>query len=754
MNAALLNVNRRRWVHLVWPREVSREQLMAALLSLHGLSTPSSRDALILRAVGTGDGVTHFLGVPEQRSDAARRQLQECLPGLAIETSDKLPELHCDRVWQAWLSSRHRPLNLTSPEPIARAILTALASVEADEALVLQWRLGPVRQPLAVGSVVKGGPGGPLGGLIRAPFVAPADLDSEARSALRDKQGLPGWKATLHIGVSAKGNRRQRQLLGRVSAALRTAQGPAAHVGFGERRSSAINPERRVLRWGVVINVGEMRGVSGWPLGETESLAVARVRSRALAASREVPSHGRVVARSTWPGAERDLALNPADALMHLNALGPTGSGKSTLLLNLICQDMAAGRAVVVIEPKGDLVRDVLERVPDNRLDDIVVIDPTDKAPVGLNALARPGRHRELVVDQVLAVFKGLFADSWGPRTQDILTAGLLTLIQTPGMSLVALPLLFTDQAFRRRLLSRVHDPLALGPFWDWFEGLSSGERAAALAPVMNKLRAFLLRPTVRRVIGQSRPRFDLRAVFTERKVVLVNLAKGGLGPEAAGLLGSLVMSQFWQTALGRHRVEPAKRHPVMVVVDEFQDYLHLPTDLGDVLAQARGLGIGITLAHQHLAQLSPNVRAAVLANARSRVVFQTNDDDARIIVRGDERLQPADVRGLGRYQVYASLVAGGEVTPFASGRTLAPPPKLWDAESVLARSRERFGMPVADIDAELEALAGSGQPHGRAGKPNKDKDPEPSTNRTGNGVFGVIERANPKLDDPREESS
>ncbi len=698
----------RQWFRLRWPQEVTPDQLLAGVLSLNGGSTPHRVDALIIRSTGHDGVVTHELAVPDARSDGARHQLEAAIPGLTVAPVDEPGEVAVDRAWRCWLSSRERPLELRQSEPIARAVLTALASAGPDEQLVMQWVLGPVRRPIAVGNKVRGQLGPSPGKWLVDLANGPGELDGESRSALSNKQGLPGWRGTLHLGVTANGTPRQRQLLGRLSSAVRMAHGPGVQAGFRPaspvvfaKASAGQVPFRRPL----AINVGELKGLVGWPLGLTDSLPVDRVSSRLLPPSRAVPTDGRVVAEATYPSQERPLSLAPRDALQHLHVIGPTGVGKSTLLLNLIVQDMAAGRSVVVIEPKGDLVRDVLERVPDHRLDDVVVLDPTDSSPVGLNPLATRGVANEVKADQLLAVFKGLFAESWGPRLQDILTAGLLTLLRTPHMSLPALPLLFTDAGFRRSLLQRVHDPLALDPFWQWFEALSGAERALVLAPVMNKLRAFLLRERLRRVIGQAHPRFDLRRLFTERKVLLVNANTGALGPESAGLLGSLVVSQLWQTALGRSAVPPEKRHPVMVVVDEFQEYLRLPTDLGDVLAQARGLGVGLTLAHQHLGQLPFDVKAAVLANARSRVLFTASHDDASVFVKGDDRLTPNDVVGLGRYEVYASLMADRQATPYASAQTLPPPPAVRRADEAQARSREQWGVPAGVVDAELEAL-------------------------------------------------
>jgi TraM recognition site of TraD and TraG len=307
----------------------------------------------------------------------------------------------------------------------------------------------------------------------------------------------------------------------------------------------------------------------------------------------------------------------------------------------------------------------------------------------------------------LLGLFHSLYLANWGPRTHDILGASLLTLARSKGMSLAALPLLLTDAGFRRRIVAGVADPIGLGPFWSIFEAWSEGERAAAIAPVMNKLRPLLLRPELRAAIGQTKASFDLRRVFTERKVLLVNLSKGLLGPESAALLGSLVISQLWQAVLGRAKVIPERRHPVFVYVDEFQDYLHLPVDLADALAQARGLGVGFTLAHQYLHQLEPRMRSAVLANAQSRVAFRLPSEDARAVAADSPQLAAEDFQTLGAFEAYAQLVARDAVQPWCSLRTLPAPPPFSNPATVRATSRRAYGVDRADIEAELHRLFG-----------------------------------------------
>jgi hypothetical protein len=402
---------------------------------------------------------------------------------------------------------------------------------------------------------------------------------------------------------------------------------------------------------------------------------------------------------------ERPLALSLPDSLRHLHVIGPTGTGKSTLLLGLITQDMEAWRGVVVVDPKGDLVADVLDRVPAGRTGDVVILDPADdERPVGMNVLARPGDSPELVADQVVSIFHDLYRDSWGPRTDDILRAALLTLTGVPGMTLAEVPLLLTDPGFRRPLVGRVNDPVALGPFWGWYDGLSDGERTQAIGPVMNKLRTFLLRRRLRNILGQADPVFDFDQALAGRAIVLVPLAKGLLGEEAAALLGSLVVTRLWQAVQARASMAAADRPLTFAYIDEFQDYQHLPAGVESILAQARSLGLGLTLAHQHLGQLPPSVREAVLANARSRVIFQAAASDAHALARElAPRVSAADLQGLGRYEVVASLSAGGQVASPVTGATLPAPAATGQAAVVRLRSRGYYGTRRAEVEAAID---------------------------------------------------
>lgn len=336
--------------------------------------------------------------------------------------------------------------------------------------------------------------------------------------------------------------------------------------------------------------------------------------------------------------------------------------------------------------------------------------------PVGLNVLAREGdteAERELVAENLLGVFQNLWKDSWGPRSDDILRASLLTLCSAraeggSAFTLVELPELLTSTRFRKYVLGQESIPEHVRGFWQWFDGSSAFERSQALAPVLNKVRAFTMRTPVRLLLGQPAG-IDLKRVLDDQAVVLVPLSAGELGKPAAELLGSLIVAAVWQTIRTRTAVPAAERQPVFIYLDEFQDVLRLPLDLADLLAQARGLGAGLTLAHQHLGQLPKDVRSAVLATARSQAVFQVSADDAQVLARGfSPVLEAADLMGLDGFHFALRPVWRSQVVRAVTGRSL-PLGTAPGGDSDRTMSRERFGVPRADVEVALRARLEAG---------------------------------------------
>jgi len=678
-------------VHLSAPVEVDHVEAV-----LVGLASLSGNPRVVCEAIGTNGQVSWRIGVEAYASQRVLGVLTTQLPGVRTSRSPREDPsvLQIQAAASVRLPGSDRlPLDTEhGTEPVTRALLAGLASAKVNEVVRLQLILGPHLRPRRM-----------------------RDVDPVDRRAVTRKLNQHGFGCALRIAAFAKDSDRARHLVTQMGASLRGLEMPGVSVQLRRTSAGSVVTAKSPWLWPLWLRVSDLVPLLAWPTAEPPLSGVPDRHPRLLAPSVTIPSRGRAIGRSA-ADRERKVAMTTDDSLRHLHLLGPTGVGKSTLMASLALQDIEQGRGVVVIDPKGDLVDDIAHRIPQSRLDDVVILDPRDESPVGINGLGG-GTEADLAADTLLGVLHSLYSESWGPRTNDILHACLLTLARRGDASLVMVPLLLTNPGFRRSVVGRVSkaDPLGLGSFWAWFEAISDAERQQAIAPLMNKLRPILMRPGLRAVFGQRQPKFGIEDVFTNRRILLVSLSKGSLGPEAARLLGSVVVALVWQAALGRVAIAASQRHPVMVHIDEVQDYLRLPGDLSDALTQARGLGVGFTLAHQHLGQLPKPLRQAILANARSRVSFSLSLDDAKAIAStSGGMLEPADYRSLPAFAAYADLLVDGATQPPVSIRTTslgADRPVLRTSEVARAHSRVRFGQSLNEIERDLLDLTRTSVP-------------------------------------------
>ena len=678
-----------KWISVRFGRELDQDQVRSFLISV---LADRSLGEVVFEAENIKRRGSFRIG--STNAGRVARALTAHVSGVHVE--EITPQDSREHVRHtAALSTRKRPLDTADASASSMRLLGALA---AQPRVVHQIRIGRRSAPSAVPQRLEAIPGEDLfGSIAGAIFVGRQRVDSEARRALSDKRSAPGAQTSISLLASAGGSTSGYE------SALRALQSPGLRI--------RLRPTHLFAPVAPVLNVEELLVLLGWPYGEQSYPGVDRSGATVLSTRVRFEDGDRLL--GTGSNGEQ-IGVSPADSLRHLHVLGPTGVGKSNLLLHLIRQDIAAGRGAVVIDPKGDLVADVLASTSARHHKRLALIDPSHhELAVGFNPLG----SSELSVDGVLHVFKDLYASSWGPRTQDVLHSSLLTLAGTQWATLALVPQLLTDGAFRRTVLGSRRLPGHLRSFWNWFDSLSAPERAQVIAPALNKLRPFVMRSSLRSMLGQVQPGFSPIEVFTRRRVLLVALRKGEVGAEAAQLIGSLLMTHLWQLAQRRTGTSAERRHPVMFYLDEFQDYLRLPTDFADVLAQSRGLGVGLNLAHQHLAQLRSDVRAALLANAQNRVVFRLGDEDARVLARGSDELEATDFTRLGAFRSYASVLAHGRPSGWMSMRTLMPPRPFADAGEVRELLLRRDGVERPAVDAGLEGLISRTDPDDGVGR-------------------------------------
>ncbi|BCY08885.1 helicase HerA domain-containing protein [Actinoplanes sp. L3-i22] len=513
--------------------------------------------------------------------------------------------------------------------------------------------------------------------------------ERDARAGL-DQLAGPHWEVAVRCAVAS--TRDDQARLSVLARSIATAFGP--FTGRNRLRARrlrhpvALVNGRRLWR-GFVLTPVELAMLAGLPR-DIAVPGMERARAKAMPAPVGIATGGRgtkVLGRAEVGG--HAVALRATDARHHLHVLGSTGSGKSTLLTNLILDDIHAGRGTVVIDPKGDLVTDLLDRIPVAYARRLVLLDPDQPDGPTLNPLQ--GDDHDLLVDNVVSIFGRIFAKHWGPRIDDTLRVACLTLLRLPGATLTMVPQLLNEHGFRRKYLQNLEDPAGLGGYWSWYESSPLPLRSAVIAPVLARLRSLLLRDFVRHTFGSPHSSFDMRRVL-DGGILLARLPKGQLGEEAARVMGSFVLASAWQAATARARLPQDKRRDASVYVDEAHNFLNLPGSVADMLAEARGYALGLVLAHQNLAQMPRDTQLAVSANARNKVFFSCAPEDAVQLARHTApELDEHDLSHLDAYTAGCRLVAGGRETAAFTLRSAPPRPALGTAAALreaLAQAR------------------------------------------------------------------
>jgi hypothetical protein len=451
------------------------------------------------------------------------------------------------------------------------------------------------------------------------------------------------------------------------------------------------------------------------PYNPTRSRAREQQRPRRLhliPPERRPSGGGKLVGRGN-AGRPVLAGISLPDTRHHIHVLGPTGTGKTTLLLRMILDDVAAGRGVAVFDPsKGDLIRDLLDRLPADCGDRLVIIDPDEQqAPPALNLLDPAAGSPHQVAAHVTSVMAKVWSRWWGHRTADIAYHGVLTLAHLSGATLADLPRLLSDRAWRTPRVRTVVERLAgraqqgtLEEFWEGFNQLPPGARSAHTAPLLSKLRLVLAHPLAASLFGVPAATFTLADIL-DGGILLVRLPKGTIGEDGCRLIGSLLLAGLWQATTARAAQNETDRLDASIVLDECHNFLHLPIGVSDALAEARGLHVSFTLAHQYLGQLTAEMREAIDANARNKIYFALAPGDAVDLADHVKPwLDAGDLTRLGGFEVVLRPIAHARPVPPCTLTTLPPPSAQQGRSGMLrAAAAARTGLPLeqrADLAA------------------------------------------------------
>ncbi|MBT9605762.1 hypothetical protein [Microbacterium sp.] len=683
----------------VYTRLHPQRPLSAATLAVMLMRFASSDvpRPIVFELQASSNGVVAMFGCAPTAVHRLKRLLGGHVPGLRFEAAKQADVASVSRVTAR---PGGLPLAEVDPEQVVSGIYQALASRRGDEVLALQLVVGTAHRPQQLSPSPRD-PLQPFGSrVLDGVRAAPTDT----RKRLQDHAAHVRFDATLRIGVTAQTVKRRSALVWELFGALQQLESPGVRFSLVRDTPARWNAGKLGPGSKLRLLASELAPLLGWPMGDRDYPGAPAVHPRLLPVPEIVSRTEGVFAVGTAPGPERLIGLDPQSRLTHTVLLGPTGSGKSTLLEHLIIDDIKAGRACCVIEPKSQLVNRILATAPPEAAGQIVVLDATDEqAPIGFNPLDVGDRDPDIVVDGILAAFAAIFHEGWGPRTEYQAQGALLSLARagqkrSEPYTLIDLPRLFTDAAFRRPVIAAVQDDPTLSAFWEEFEAMRPAQRAAVTAPILNKLRKIVMRRPLVRVLGQSQPRFRLRDIFRERKTVLVPLNDTLLGEGASKLLGSLIVAELFLAATERASERDPMKHPGMIFIDEVQEYLHLPTPVENAMSIFRSYGVGLHAAHQFRDQLPPRMRAGLDANGRTKIAFALEPADAGDMAKLAPMLRAEDFQALPKHNIYTRIMAGGTTTEWCSALVLPPLPETGTGDAIRQESRRRYGaLPIAE---------------------------------------------------------
>ncbi len=355
------------------------------------------------------------------------------------------------------------------------------------------------------------------------------------------------------------------------------------------------------------------------------------------------------------------------DRRRHMYILGKSGTGKTTLIANMAIADIKKGYGLAVVDPHGDLSEILLDHIPEERIDDVVYLDPSTKdISFQLNPLVvKDKKHRELVVSSILSIFTKIWANVWSARMEYILRNTLLTLVERPGATLLDIPKLLTNPQFRNKYLESVTDQV-VHEFWKKeYDKYSERFQSEAISPILNKVGRFTTSRLIRNIVGHVHSTVDIENLMNQGKIIILNLAQGKIGEDNTALLGAMFITQMQIAAMNRIYTPENERKDFFLYVDEFQNFA--TESFVKILSEARKFRLNLILANQYTAQLPEEIQKAIFGNAGTVVTFVVGADDANQLINelGNQYTQD-DLVSLGKYQIITKLSINARIsTPF-----------------------------------------------------------------------------------------
>jgi len=458
-----------------------------------------------------------------------------------------------------------------------------------------------------------------------------------------------------------------------------------------------------------------------FPLKNAETPNILWLTSRVAPAPSEVPNEGLLLGYNTYRGVKKEIRFKSADRRRHTYIIGKSGTGKSVLQTDMIVQDIENGHGVCVLDPHGDLITDILSRIPTERAEDVIIFSPADmQRPMAMNLLEYDPRYPEqktFVINELIGIFDKLYdlKATGGPMFEQYMRNALLLIMDSPetGSTLLEIPKVLSDENFRRMKLAKCKNSTVVD-FWKKEAEKAGGDAALAnIVPyITSKLTPFVSNDMMRPIIGQQKSSFNFRDAMDSQKIILIDMPKGLIGEINAYLLGMIMVGKILMAALSRTDMPQESRKDFFLYIDEFQNFT--TNSICQILSEARKYGLGLVIAHQYIGQLSKNnnteIKDAVFGNVGTMISFKVGAEDAEFLVKEfGPVFNEYDLVNVPKGTAYIKLLVDNAALKPFSLQTIWPilgneRPEM--GEKIRALSRLKYGQDRSIVEAEIARRA------------------------------------------------
>jgi hypothetical protein len=741
-------------------KELAAEQMLAAL---HGILrtkrelklSGTLQEHISLEIAAIGQRIRFYIWTPRHLQAFVEGQVYAQYPTVQIFEQE---EDYADRrLNQSVLHTTE--LNLTTDEtipiktfpsfevdPLASITATLAKLDKEDEELWIQIMARPVHDDWhrkgarMVGRIKRGGgffgSGNSMAGYAGEAFAAllrpptgggetkPPEIserDKSRISAIEEKSNKLGYQVKIRLLYAGHDQHTARLRLQALVGAFK--QFNTTNLNGFLAKGTSFNRDKQLeyqtrffIDNGYILNIEELASLFHLPHTTVETPNILWATTKTAEPPPNVPiqltgaeDEISLLGVTNFRGTNTIFGLYRADRGRHVYVLGQTGTGKSGALELLTLSDIYYDQGFAVIDPHGDYAQHVLTFIPQRRLNDVVYFNPADTSyPIGFNPLEiTDPTLKGHISSELVGVLKRLFAESWGPRLEYILRYSLLALLDYPNATMLDITRLLTDKKFRAGVITYIDDPVVKNFWVTEFASWNDKFAAEAVAPVLNKVGAFTANPMIRNIIGQPKSTFNLRKIMDEGKILVVNLSRGLMGEDNAGILGAMMVTKIQLAAMGRADMPMEERRPFYLYVDEFQNFA---TDsFAAILSEARKYGLNLTVANQYISQMSEAVRGAVFGNVGTIVTFRISPDDAPFLQKYFEpQFEAPDlIQQHSRFFV-TTMMINDEKAPAFSAKTLnLPSPPEDHSSRIITLSREKYAQERAVVEALVRKNAG-----------------------------------------------